>query len=416
MKLTIDNFAKVGHAVLDLNGITLIAGDNDSGKSTCGKAVASLLTAFSSIDERVRRVRIERLIEALASVLNRRPPIWGDDFVEKFLDGKMPTADFLGALGKYVRLREYGETKKSELASAVEEVRDLDDIQVRRIAILRTFDSVFHGQYLPLFKSGKEKRGDTSVSLEADQRKWSVVLKKNICEYVCESASECRAWFVDDPSVVDLFGERYFLRAKNMFEAQLVHAVNDDRRDAVVDPVRGAFDAAMSKKSLAAIANQFKKIGDDVLVSDKDAGYVIKRKELSAKLVLSNASMGTKSLALLRILVERGIVRKGDLLILDEPEIHLHPQWQLIYAELIVLLRKELGVFVLLTTHSPDFIQAIRVYSRLHGIGADVTAYLTAGEQATTVKKVKDEDWDSLFDRYMPTVKLLEKLTDEVEA
>lgn len=39
-------------------------------------------------------------------------------------------------------------------------------------------------------------------------------------------------------------------------------------------------------------------------------------------------------------LLEGGVLRKKDILILDEPEIHLHSEWQIIYAELIVVLQK----------------------------------------------------------------------------
>ena len=44
-------------------------------------------------------------------------------------------------------------------------------------------------------------------------------------------------------------------------------------------------------------------------------------------------------------------------MILDEPEIHLHPEWQLAYAELIVLLEKKFDLSIVVTTHSRDFFE-----------------------------------------------------------
>ena len=42
MKLRIRNVAKIEEADLELNGITIIAGNNNTGKSTIGKIVFSL--------------------------------------------------------------------------------------------------------------------------------------------------------------------------------------------------------------------------------------------------------------------------------------------------------------------------------------------------------------------------------------
>lgn len=416
MKLTIKNLAKVDHAELALSGITLIAGENDSGKSTCGKAICTLLNAFEELDSRVDQVRQERLFDAIKAVTKHHLPIWGDEATKKFLDGRLSSAEFFARLARYLGPSIRARINEDELFSAMEAVRDLKGEEIRQVAIQRGFAATFHDQYMPLYKLQKAKRDETTVILETDGGKIGVVLKKNSCSYVRENDIRCSAWYVGSPDVVDLFGARFYMGARNWFDAKLIQAVGDMRRETVVDPVRGAFDATLNKGAFKILAEHFRKVNDDEVAFDRDGGYVIKRKEFAAKLMLSNASMGTKSIALIRILVENGILKRGDLLVLDEPEIHLHPEWQLIYAELVVLLRKELGVYVLLTTHSPDFTQAIRVYSKKHGIADEVSAYLTTGSQMTKLKPITDKDWDELFDRYMPTVKLLEKLTAEVGA
>ena len=50
-------------------------------------------------------------------------------------------------------------------------------------------------------------------------------------------------------------------------------------------------------------------------------------------------------------------------MILDEPESHLHPEWQNLFAQIITILVKEWGVKVLLTTHSPNFVLALDTYA-----------------------------------------------------
>lgn len=414
MKLVIENLAKVAHAEIALRGITLISGENDSGKSTCGKAICTMLNVFEDLDGRVGRIRLERLGDSIRAITKHYFPVWDNDAAKKFLDGNVSSDDFVRLISRMYRFSSQTREKITELKDAVEVVRDLKVEDIRRVAIQRGFASTFHDQYLPLYKSEKEKPAETSVTLESDDGKIGVVLKKNSCSYVRENDIRCGAWYVGSPDVVDQFGSRYFMGARNWFDAKLIHAVGEGRREALVDPIKGAFDASMNQKALKVLATHFKKLNDDELSFDREGGYVIKRKEFASKLLLSNASMGTKSIALIRILIESGVMKSGDLLVLDEPEIHLHPEWQLIYAELVVLLRKELGVYVLLTTHSPDFTQAVRVYSKRHGIADEVSAYLTTGTQMTKLKPVKGPDWDELFEKYIPTVKLLEELAAKV--
>ena len=55
---------------------------------------------------------------------------------------------------------------------------------------------------------------------------------------------------------------------------------------------------------------------------------------------------------------------------------HLHPEWQILFAEVIVLLQKEYNMHILLTTHSPYFLHAIEVYSAKHRIADRCRYYL----------------------------------------
>ena len=47
MKLRIKNFAKISEADIDIDGITIIAGNNNTGKSTIGKILDSVFNATS---------------------------------------------------------------------------------------------------------------------------------------------------------------------------------------------------------------------------------------------------------------------------------------------------------------------------------------------------------------------------------
>ena len=75
------------------------------------------------------------------------------------------------------------------------------------------------------------------------------------------------------------------------------------------------------------------------------------------------------------MLLEADIITPDKLLIWDEPENHLHPDWQIKFANVLVLLAK-MGIPVLVTTHSPYFIQGIRYYTAQNNLEKYVDYYL----------------------------------------
>ena len=68
-------------------------------------------------------------------------------------------------------------------------------------------------------------------------------------------------------------------------------------------------------------------------------------------------------------------IDKNTLLIIDEPEAHLHPQWIVEYARILVLLKKEIGVRILIASHNPDMVAAIQSIGKKEGIGDAITFY-----------------------------------------
>ena len=83
------------------------------------------------------------------------------------------------------------------------------------------------------------------------------------------------------------------------------------------------------------------------------------------------------------------MLTQPDVLILDEPEIHLHPEWQKKFAEIIVLIQKTFNMHILISSHSPYFINALDVYERKYGINEECRFYLTVSDgEANKVEDV----------------------------
>ena len=61
MKLEIKNIGKIKKASIELNGITVIGGENNTGKSTMGKALYSIFNTFYDKEKKLYTVRVNAI-------------------------------------------------------------------------------------------------------------------------------------------------------------------------------------------------------------------------------------------------------------------------------------------------------------------------------------------------------------------
>ena len=88
-------------------------------------------------------------------------------------------------------------------------------------------------------------------------------------------------------------------------------------------------------------------------------------------------SAGIKEIGIIQILLQNNKLKENSFLIIDEPEANLHPSWQIKYAEILVLLAKDLNIHIYLNSHSPMFIEAISLYAQYYDLLDETNFYLT---------------------------------------
>lgn len=101
---------------------------------------------------------------------------------------------------------------------------------------------------------------------------------------------------------------------------------------------------------------------------------------------LAECATGIKSFAVLQLLLKNRFLDESTLLIIDEPEAHLHPQWIIEYARIIVMLHKRSGVKFFLASHSTDMVSAIRYISEKENCLSSVDFYLAEKEKGNSNK------------------------------
>ena len=137
-----------------------------------------------------------------------------------------------------------------------------------------------------------------------------------------------------------------------------------------------AIDEILTNRKLEKIYEKIDSVCDGEMIPMKQSGLGYQKKGTDKVLDVKNISTGLKTFVILKTLLMNGTLEENGTIILDEPEIHLHPQWQLLFAELIVLIQKEFNMHILLNTHSPYFLQAIEVYAAKYEIADKCKYYL----------------------------------------
>lgn len=130
------------------------------------------------------------------------------------------------------------------------------------------------------------------------------------------------------------------------------------------------------KRSLNNIIKEQIINGDTSFDSDDFTGSFRYKRNDGKEFDLTECATGIKSFALLQLLLKNLFLDDTTLLIIDEPEAHLHPQWIIEYARLIVLLHKKVGVKFFIASHSTDMVSAIRAISEKEKCLSSVSFYV----------------------------------------
>ncbi|HFR3505132.1 TPA: ATP-binding protein, partial [Streptococcus suis] len=70
MKLVVENIASVEHAEIEINGITVIAGHNGTGKSTISRSLFSMFSSYYDLYNKISKDRLKSINAILENYLS----------------------------------------------------------------------------------------------------------------------------------------------------------------------------------------------------------------------------------------------------------------------------------------------------------------------------------------------------------
>ena len=391
MELNIENFAKIKSAKIKLDGITAIAGLNDTGKSTVGKILYGIFSAVANIDKSVVQAKKRNIRQEVVSLLhqnnlNSHGSISQSAFryTLGFIDELVASENKKDAVDSYLRdlekrQKEFeitcSEDLKSQIKESISKVLSIPDEKVAQSVVSLAFQKIFNER----INNIDNPDADATVGLLVKNRAIELVFRDDSLESMRREISLVNsATYIDNPFVLDR------LNQWNVYENREAPWVRDLTKKLIslneMNRNKPIEDEALSRmiisEGLQNILDELDKIAPGSIDNTHD-GYLYKKKKGEKALSVNSLSTGIKVFAIIkRLLLNQGL-KERDVLVLDEPEVHLHPEWQLRYAEIIVLLQKTFNLTVVVTTHSSHFLEALDLYSKIHKT-SDVCSYYFA--------------------------------------
>jgi ABC-type cobalamin/Fe3+-siderophores transport system ATPase subunit len=418
MELTIEGIGKIKRASIRLDGITVVAGKNNTGKSTFGRTLYCMFTAFYHSDQAVLDMRRRYILQTLnAMQLPHRKPFTVreiDDFLARL--PPEPAKDTM--LSAQIReLVSSGEPPLAEHIVGLATDSILESLKVSNREILenmitRLFLDEFNNQINHLNCPDSE----AVVSLLIRGNKVSVTMRGNKCVHFEDNVGiYADAIYIDTPLVLDNMHGYHDTNAflysqdnKLFHRNDLLAKLGQNQKSGNI--VSGIIVDNKIKEVLQSIGGV---VSGEFAKDQNSGGIVFHERGINAPLEISNLSAGTKQFLLLKRLLETNILKERGVLIIDEPEIHLHPAWQVQFAEILILLQKQFNLNILLTTHSHYFLSAIEEYSKKFGVENRCNYYLAHGDGVFSESSDITGHTEVAYDQLAEPIDLLDSINQK---
>lgn len=361
IRFQIENAGIIKEANIEIDGLTIIAGENDTGKSFVGKLLFAVVKGLNKYGYELIK---EKGNSSLSIVKNR-------------IDRAINSEFYYEIRPKYKSkptIVKYGDTKDDVVTLSFKN----PDKDTKKCTIDISFkDSIFNRAYI------------TDATL-------------------IESPIILQLYNMISVSDTIFDAEEYRERVKRGISKGTVPLHIKD----LIDKLRMASDLInipKNGKEKFFESDKIRKLMGGYVKYDSGKNDFVFRKKISGKeadIRILNTATGIKSMGIIQMLLDGDLLDSHSILIIDEPEVHLHPKWQVEYARLIVDL-VEYGVPVLISSHSPFMIQALKRVSEKRGLVDKTNFYLAEKEDdfSAVIKDVSD-DPNQIF------VKLAEPLDD----
>lgn len=399
MKLSIENVGILSKVDLEINGITVIAGENDTGKSTISKSLYAMFNGCYRLEERIINTKLNTIVDEVFEYLERsytpryipnylREKYIGKERIVEVLQSKLNLEKenikkLVNEIVKNINEEKnffYSEMLRRNDVNEIENDSLLEDLTKKINKIIQMNDEIINKLLEEEF-IGEFNSQVNNVNSNENSQINMIIKNMNIGVEIIEGKANLKNTedakkiyskieYIDSISILDT------LNRKSHHSNQLVEDLQSEKKPNLVnaleieEKIKGIFNK-VTKRGIGELVFNKTLLNTKVFYKSNDTNIE------SKPLDMRNVSAGLKSFLIIKTLFEKGILEENGVIILDEPEVHLHPEWQVLFAELIVLIQKEFNMHILLTTHSPYFLYAVELFTKKYEINGKCKFYFS---------------------------------------
>ena len=384
MNIKVNEIGKIVDTNIELNGISVIAGHN-TGKSTILKAMYIGLNVFRNSDQKVLREKKRSLYTVIERSENHfddhgyayLPNYLLADLADALCDEKI-----LSCKEDKIQFSRFKEVFLNIFEKSIENAKE-DELLFKDEFMIPLFEKVntildrSRNEYMKYYGemyienvfmnqlNNMLNLSSARIEIESKNGTNFICIKNNkISDMSDSSIPEPDAIYIPSYGILDIMNKSYRsfnLRYSPETEIKKYLRSTGENRNSYEE-------YSEINDNINIIKEIIEEVTHGSLVVESNGTIYFKDNELGKNVNILNAASGTKKFLIIEKLIENGFLRKGSILLIDEPETNLHPEWHLKFAEILVLLYKQMGIRSVINSHSPYFIRAIEVKMADHSI------------------------------------------------
>ena len=395
-RFTLNNYHAISSAEIAIDGLTVLSGINGCGKSTISRWLYYLVNGSLQYENFVYKKYIKTLLAYCREYDRARQEMYLDDIFIADINKKSgtekntyPSPYFFQRFKLKNRYNEEGAELTTEyytkfvddLSNRLEGflAGNVPDTTKKRVLRFLNKDADYDGNDALLYSSVSDFREASENVLQRALQQRALDLEKRPMHILFESVRDEYEDEIEEPTDMDLTEDGVSIIERNRLAVLL-----GLRRAIYVDTPLALRADALGNRFWEELRNYMNTKITDIGIEGKKMLRRVKdtlqgevrfvksdspfdtgelhffNADNSVEIGINDTATGFKTFIYLQRLIENGLLDEETLFLLDEPEVHLHPQWIVEYAKLLVLLHKKLGVKIVLATHNPDMVAAIQ--------------------------------------------------------